>query len=533
MQANATRPLPLSKIVLGRNARTGSIDVADLVESFDRGVPQLQNIVVRVLPGGKYELLAGYRRVQAAREMAWTHVDAKILDVDDVTAECYALEENLRRKSLPNEAAAIARLVELHERHAPSRRGGDRRSIRYTGSNGKVAAPKNAVRLVAELVGQTERNVRRKVAIGRHGTPELQAALIDGKINVLEAERLARLPDTEQRRQLHVPDADVQVKRALSALAFAARTLKAASSIDARLAEDAHEHLRSLKSILAGLKLRRSRAPAGDAADAVDFTPKAANRKLSPVDMRPGRQRPHFTPRRPFVSTTFTSIQATCPDTCAWKGAAGAPGGCYADAGFTAIKGQKLDAAGHGLAADDVIVAEAAAIDAAFRGKQVPQDGARGGRDLRLHVGGDITTSKQAATLGGASSRWRARGGGTVWTFTHSWRRVARSAWGKDVSVLASVEQPHEIEEARRQGYAAALVVSDFPSDKAFSVEGTRTMVIPCPAETTGTTCAECRLCLDHDLLGAQRAIAFKAHGQTASLVRDRLHQLRRRAPSA
>lgn len=452
----------------GKNARTGRLGVEDLVESFDRGVPQLQNVVVRLRRAGGFELLAGYRSVQAAREMGWTHVEAKVVDVDDVTAETYQLEENLRRKALPNEAAAIARLVELHEQHSPARRGGDRRSVAFKGSKRQLAILKTPVGRVAKLLGQSERDVRRKVAVGRGAVPAVHAALREGKINILEAEKLSRLPAAEQSRRIAQPTGDREVKRALSALAFAERTLAGRTSVSEDLAAELRAQLDKLAVIARRLKTTKREGKALDVALAVDFTPKPANRKLSPIDMRPGRQRPHFTPRRPFVASTFTSIRATCPDSCVWKGAPSAPGGCYADSGFTSINSQRLDEAGHGADPDALIEAEAAAIDASFRGGRVPQDGAKGGRDLRLHVGGDITNAKQARVLGAASKRWRARGGGTVWTFTHSAHLVRRKAWGEAISVLASVERPEQIEVVLRAGYAAAIVVPDFPDEKAF-----------------------------------------------------------------
>jgi hypothetical protein len=53
------------------------------------------------------------------------------------------------------------------------------------------------------------------------------------------------------------------------------------------------------------------------------------------------------------------------------------------------------------------------------------------------------------------------------------------------------------------------------------------TKIVPCPAETRGKTCVECRLCLDVDLLGLDVAIAFQAHGPKARSTREVLVQLR------
>lgn len=90
--------------------------------------------------------------------------------------------------------------------------------------------------------------------------------------------------------------------------------------------------------------------------------------------------------------------------------------------------------------------------------------------------------------------------------------------------MLASVDRPEEIEDARVAGYASAVVVPEFRSDKAFSVSGTTARLIRCPAETTdgGVTCVECRLCLDRDLLKLNDAIAFKVHGPARRKRRTR-----------
>jgi hypothetical protein len=252
------------------------------------------------------------------------------------------------------------------------------------------------------------------------------------------------------------------------------------------------------------------------------FIAKSANRKLSPVRYEPAKLRPRPVPIGPFVAQTSVSIAATCSNSCAWKN-----NGCYAQTGFTGFAVRRLDDAAHGFTSAEVIHLEAQAIEQSFGGGMVPQDGARGGRDLRLHVTGDVGSSAGARRLGDAAEDYKARGGGSPWTFTEQWRKIRRGAWGP-ISVLASVAAPEEIEEARRAGYAAAIVVERFPSPKAFYLPGTTARLIPCPAEVTKkTTCVECRLCLDRDLLAMNAAIAFEAHGPGKKKVKQALVELR------
>ena len=255
--------------------------------------------------------------------------------------------------------------------------------------------------------------------------------------------------------------------------------------------------------------------------DSTVVVPKAYNAKLSPVRAwREGeKRRLHALP--PFVAATYASIAATCSDACPFKA-----GGCFVPAGTTKKRAAAWDAAARGLSTEQVIAEEVRLLDAAFRGGRVPQDGGRGGRDLRLHVGGDVGSEAGARLLAGAAERWVQRDGGRVWTFTNAWRDVPKDALGH-ISVLASVERPEDIELARTRGYAAAIVVEAFPSSKAFSLPGTSAMVVPCPAETKGTTCIQCRLYLNADaLLDCNVAIAFAAHSATKKQVIEKLVQL-------
>ncbi|HKY50814.1 MAG TPA: hypothetical protein VJP45_06120, partial [Candidatus Limnocylindria bacterium] len=142
----------------------------------------------------------------------------------------------------------------------------------------------------------------------------------------------------------------------------------------------------------------------------------SSNRKLAPQLQRkfPNGWRRNE-PQGPYVTSTYVSIAATCPDSCRFKN-----NGCYDQAGPAAKHARARDAAADGWSALEVIRAEADAIDRLYP-NGVPQDGARGGRDLRLHVGGDVSCSRGAELLGEAARRWRERGGGAVWVYTHRW----------------------------------------------------------------------------------------------------------------
>jgi len=80
-------------------------------------------------------------------------------------------------------------------------------------------------------------------------------------------------------------------------------------------------------------------------------------------------------------------------------------------------------------------------------------------------VGGDVEGEAGARLLAEAADRWRARGGGEVWTYTHRWREVPVGGVGA-IAVLASCEDAAQVLEARQLGYAAALVVGRHVSQR-------------------------------------------------------------------
>lgn len=201
------------------------------------------------------------------------------------------------------------------------------------------------------------------------------------------------------------------------------------------------------------------------------------------------------------IATTYLPINKTCSNDCPLKNKV-----CYAQTGFVGIHNWRLEKSAKRKSHDKVVGEEARAIRSSFNGKQI------NGIPLRLHVSGDCRTAKGAARLNSAASNYVMRGGGRVYTYTHSWRNLMRSRWGKNISVLASIENVDEAKKARKNGYASALVVPSFPSDKAFYIKGEK--FIPCPNQTRGISCASCKLCFDADkLLKIGANISFSAHG--------------------
>ncbi len=110
------REIPLELIQPNAHQPRRSFDqarLAELAESIrTRGV--LQPIVVRPLPGGSFELVAGERRLRAAQMAELETIPALVRDADDWERLDLALAENMARVDLNavEEARACAMLVD-------------------------------------------------------------------------------------------------------------------------------------------------------------------------------------------------------------------------------------------------------------------------------------------------------------------------------------------------------------------------------------------------------------------------------------
>ncbi len=97
------RSLPVSAI--GRNpyqprADFGADELSELAASLEAN-GLIQPVVVRSAPGeADYQLVAGERRLRAAKQLGWTEITAIVRRVDDRTLLVMALVENIQRQDL-------------------------------------------------------------------------------------------------------------------------------------------------------------------------------------------------------------------------------------------------------------------------------------------------------------------------------------------------------------------------------------------------------------------------------------------------
>ncbi len=77
---------------------------------------QLHPITVRPLPDGRYEIIDGLHRVEAAKRLGWKDIEANVITVDELEAKFLALKANLVRRNLEpvQEGELVYRIMVKH-----------------------------------------------------------------------------------------------------------------------------------------------------------------------------------------------------------------------------------------------------------------------------------------------------------------------------------------------------------------------------------------------------------------------------------
>ena len=172
----------------------------ELAESIKKlGI--VQPLTVREAEGGRYQLIAGERRLRAARLAGLTHVPAYIRTADDQAMLELALVENIQREDLDAIEVAISfqRLIEecrLTQEQLSERVGKQRSTVT------------NYIRLL-RLPAEIQLGIRNKHLMMGHArtlvnieNPKTQMEvyyhIIDDDLSVRQAEELVRVLQTEK-----------------------------------------------------------------------------------------------------------------------------------------------------------------------------------------------------------------------------------------------------------------------------------------------------------------------------------------------
>jgi ParB family chromosome partitioning protein len=168
--------------------------LAELADSIaEHGV--MQPVVVRPLPGERYQLIIGERRWRASQQAGLERIPALVRDVDDLTSSEMMLVENLQREDLNplEEANAYRRLVEefqLTQEEIAHRVGKSRPFI--ANSLRLLQLPGEILDLLSQGLLSTG---HAKVLLGLEGGDgqcALAQQIVDRKLSVRETEREAQ-----------------------------------------------------------------------------------------------------------------------------------------------------------------------------------------------------------------------------------------------------------------------------------------------------------------------------------------------------
>jgi ParB family chromosome partitioning protein len=98
----------------GKNLRRENGDVSGLRSSFE-SLGMLQPLTLRPIPGGRYELVAGHRRLSAALQSGAIEVPAIVREMDERQKWEARLGENLHRRDLtPSDEGRMYRQLLMH-----------------------------------------------------------------------------------------------------------------------------------------------------------------------------------------------------------------------------------------------------------------------------------------------------------------------------------------------------------------------------------------------------------------------------------
>jgi ParB family chromosome partitioning protein len=102
--------IPIEDIKVKKRIRKEKGNIEALAESLKR-FGQINPIVITK----KNVLVAGERRLEAARHLGWRTINAVIADTDEVTKLEYELEENVQRRDFTREEEeeAVRKIIKL------------------------------------------------------------------------------------------------------------------------------------------------------------------------------------------------------------------------------------------------------------------------------------------------------------------------------------------------------------------------------------------------------------------------------------
>lgn len=195
--------IPIREIHVENRLRSINREHVDQLARSIADVGLLQPIVVRK-NGTGYVLVAGAHRLEAAKCINWSAIDATVLGVDGLEAELAEIDENLMRSDLSvlERGEHLARRKDVYEELHPETKQGMRNGQTSKAEIISVLEPLSFASDTASKVGLTDRTIRQEVQIAKDIAPDVKekirnTELADTKTQLLA---LAQKPHEEQRK---------------------------------------------------------------------------------------------------------------------------------------------------------------------------------------------------------------------------------------------------------------------------------------------------------------------------------------------
>lgn len=203
-----TGPVPVGEIEAKNRLRPVSEAGVEALKAsiIETGVMK-DAIHVRRKKGGVLVLIAGAHRLEAARQLGWTEIEAKVwVDVTDDWSRLMEIDDNLAGAEMGplDTAVFLAERKAVYERlHPETKHGGDRKSVEFQNQM-DIMSVRSFAATTAEKFGLSDRHVRRMIEIGtalsRDELRWLRAS--PAPIRLTDLQALAKIGDQRDRSQV-------------------------------------------------------------------------------------------------------------------------------------------------------------------------------------------------------------------------------------------------------------------------------------------------------------------------------------------
>ena len=203
-----TGPVPVADI----DARTRLRPVSEAgVEALKASIIETgvmkDAIHVRQKKGKGLVLIAGAHRLEAARQLGWSEIEAKVwTDVTDDWSRLMEIDDNLAGAEMGplDTAVFLAERKAVYERlHPEAKHGGDRKSVEFQNQT-DIMSVRSFAATTAEKFGLSDRHVRRMIEIGTSLSRDELRWLRASKapIRLADLQALAKIGDGRERSQV-------------------------------------------------------------------------------------------------------------------------------------------------------------------------------------------------------------------------------------------------------------------------------------------------------------------------------------------